>query len=438
MSLDEQIRAAESDPQRLEEIYQAARERDQVEAFRAALIARHAAAPDNVLLAAWTYRLESLAEGTGRPGRAINWRVAVPLSLLTGLIFWAISDVENFLVLGGLPQIFLWWAPIATTSALLFMAITAKKRYATAVALGVGVLAAAAYALVLAPAFRQDWASEQYVLLAVIHIPLLCWVALGLWAVGLNASVADRFAFLIKSLEVAIVAGLYLAAGVAFGGITVGMFAALGIELSELLLRLIAAGGIGLLPVLAVATVYDPRAAPADQDFEQGLSKFVATMMRLLLPLALGVGVIYVLVIPFNFFAPFERRDVLIVYNLMLFAIVGLLLGATPIRGGDLSPDLQRVLRIGIIVVASLAVLVSVYALSAVVTRTVQGALTPNRLTVIGWNTINIGILLVLVVSQLRTGREGWIEALQAVFSRATNAYLAWGLFLLIALPILF
>jgi hypothetical protein len=301
-----------------------------------------------------------------------------------------------------------------------------------------GVLAAAAYAILLAPVFRFDWASEQYLILATIHIPLLCWVALGVSALGIRSSVADRFAFLIKSIEVAIVAGLYLGAGMAFGGITIGMFAALGIELPEILLRLIAAGGFGLVPVLALATIYDPTATPAGQDFEQGLSKFIATMMRLLIPLTLVVLAIYITVIPFYFLAPFERRDVLIVYNLMLFAIVGLLMGATPIRGGDLSPSLRKLLRIGIIVVAGLVVLVSLYALSAVVYRTFQGGWTLNRVTVIGWNSINIGILLVLIATQIRKGREGWIEALQAVFSRATNAYLAWGLFVLIALPILF
>ncbi|MFN2284605.1 MAG: hypothetical protein ACK2UQ_09300, partial [Anaerolineae bacterium] len=373
-----------------------------------------------------------------KPGRAINWLAAVPLSILTGLIFWAISDVENFQVLDLVPQIALWWSPIAAISALIFMAITAKKGYGIAAALGLGLLAAAAYVVLLVPAFRASWGSEQYLLLAVIHIPLLCWVALGISILGLHSSTDDRFAFLIKSLEVAIVAGLYLGAGIAFGGITVGLFAALGIELPDILLRLIAAGGFGLLPVLALATIYDPTVAPSEQDFEQGLSKFIATMMRLLLPLTLVVLVIYILVIPFNFFAPFENRDLLIVYNLMLFAIVGLLMGATPIKGDDLLPNLQKLLRNGIIVVAGLAALVSVYALSAVVYRTVQGALTPNRLTVIGWNSINIGILLVLIVTQIRKGHDGWITALQAIFSRATNAYLAWGLFLLIAIPILF
>jgi multisubunit Na+/H+ antiporter MnhF subunit len=216
------------------------------------------------------------------------------------------------------------------------------------------------------------------------------------------------------------------------------MFFALGADLPALWIRLIAAGGFGLLPVLALATIYDPALPPSAQDFDQGLSKFVATMMRLLLPLTLSVLVVYLLVIPFYFFAPFESRDVLIVYNLMLFAIIGLLLGATPIKGDDLSPNLQKWLRVGIILVAILVELISFYALSATVYRTLQGELTPNRLTVIGWNVINIAILLWLIITQFREDREHWIDSLQKVFSLATNAYLAWGLFLLFAIPILF
>ncbi len=43
--------------------------------------------------------------------------------------------------------------------------------------------------------------------------------------------------------------------------------------------------------------------------------------------------------------APFRDRDVLIVYNVMLFAILGLLLGATPLRADAVSPRLGRALR---------------------------------------------------------------------------------------------
>jgi len=157
-----------------------------------------------------------------------------------------------------------------------------------------------------------------------------------------------------------------------------------------------------------------------------------------LLPLTLGVLVIYIFVIPFNFLEPFNNRDVLIVYNLMLFAIMGLLLGATPIRPDDLSPQLQKWLRIGILSVAILAVLVSIYALSAIAYRTIDGGLTINRLMTIGWNSINIAILLWLIYKQFKVERAKWVESLQSVFSLAANAYLFWVCFLLLAIPWLF
>ncbi|HBY06426.1 MAG TPA: hypothetical protein DEH22_01025, partial [Chloroflexi bacterium] len=355
-----------------------------------------------------------------------------------GLIFWALSDFQNTTILDHLPHLFLWWSPVATMSALIFMVMTARKNIVRGVALGLGLLATSAYVILLAPSLGAPTKVNYYLDLAAIHIPLLCWLALGISVLGFKSTTENRFAFLIKSIEVMITAGLYLIAGVAFGGITVGMFSALNITLSDLWLRLIIAGGFGLLPVLAIASVYDPTVAPGEQDFNQGLSKFIATMMRLLLPLTLGVLVIYIFVIPFNFMEPFKNRDVLIVYNLMLFAIMGLLLGATPIRVGDLSPQLQKWLRYGIIVVAILAELISLYALSATVFRTIDGGITINRLTILGWNTINIAILLWLLIKQFKTDRQKWVEALQAVFALATNAYLIWALFLVLLIPWLF
>jgi hypothetical protein len=438
MDFEVAIRAADSDAYKLEQLFQSAQQEGQSAAFRSSLLACYETAPDNLLYAAWYYRLQQSAAEPAKARRGVNWIAAVPLSILTGLIFWALSDVERLVVLDDMPQLILWWSPIVTMSALIFLALTAKNNYGRVAALGLGLLAVTAYAIILAPALDTPWLTEQYIVIAAIHLPLLCWIALGISVLGFHSSPDDRFAFLKKSIEVMIVAGLYLIAGMVFGGITVGMFAALGIELPEIWLRLIIAGGFGLLPVLAVATVYDPAKPPSEQDFDQGLSQFIATMMRLLLPLTLGVLVIYVFVIPFYFQEPYENRDVLIVYNLMLFGIIGMLLGATPIRGDDLSPGLQKWLRLGIIAVAILAVLISLYALSATASRTAEGGLTLNRLAILGWNVINIGVLLWLLYRQFKDGREKWIKSLQSVFSLTANVYMAWGLILLIAVPLLF
>jgi len=438
MDIDAEIRAAGANPRKLEQLYQAAREKGQTDIFQSALQACYEAESNNLLYAAWFYRFQQIADDSAKPRYSVNWIAAVPLSILTGLIFWALSDVERLIVLDEIPHLLLWWSPIVTMSALIFLALTARNNFGRALALGLGLLATTAYAIVLAPALDPPWMIDQYIVLVAIHIPLLCWIALGISVMGFNSSTEDRFAFLKKSIEVMVVAGLYLIAGIIFGAITLGMFQALSISLPDIWLRLIVAGGFGLLPVMAVATVYDPGKLPSEQDFDQGLSHFVATMMRLLLPLTLGVLAIYIIVIPFFFLEPYENRDVLIVYNLMLFGIIGLLLGATPIRGDDLSPTLQKWLRIGIIVVAILAVLISIYALSATVFRTVEGGLTLNRLTIIGWNIINITILLWLIYKQFKDGREKWIESMQSVFSLAANAYMVWGLFLLVAVPLIF
>jgi fumarate reductase subunit D len=136
--------------------------------------------------------------------------------------------------------------------------------------------------------------------------------------------------------------------------------------------------------------------------------------------------------------APFEHRDVLIIYNVMLFAVMGLLLGATPVTAADLSARLQSALRKAIMVVAVMVVIVSLYALAAVIYRTVGHGLTVNRMTVIGWNSVNIGLLVLLLYRQLRRGRKAWVRNLQKTFGDGIFAYTAWGVFVTIAAPWLF
>lgn len=442
MEYTKAIQVASSDPKRVEELYQVALQSGEEDGFRKGLETCYRDQPDNLLLAAWHYRLENTTDQQQKFGAetheraSSNWKLAVPLGVITGLIFWALSD-EKIQFLDHIPYLFLLWAPIATLLALGFLVFTAKRSYRRAVFAGVGLLGVCLYVLLIAPGQGQGY-HRHYLDLAAIHLPLLSWIALGLTILGLGSSYQNRFAFLIKSIEVAITAGVYLIAGVAFGGITIGMFAALSITLPEALTRLIAAGGFGLIPILAVASIYDPGLDPATQDFRQGLSKFIATMMRLLLPLTLVVLAIYLFVIPFNFMEPFQNRDVLIIYNVMLFAIMGLLMGATPIRAADLSERVQTALRNGILAVGILTVVISVYALSATFFRTLQGGVTINRLTILGWNTVNISILILMIYRLVRWERDKWAQSLQATFSTATVGYIFWSLFIMIAIPLIF
>ena len=181
--------------------------------------------------------------------------------------------------------------------------------------------------------------------------------------------------------------------------------------------------------------------------------------MRVLLPLSLIVLVIYLGFIPFNFKQPFQNRDVLIIYNAMLFAVMALLVGATPAPRTELAAGQAVWLRRGILAVAALALIIGFYAFAAIVYRTWQGEITPNRLTFIGWNIINIGILTALLVGQVGAqvagrrsqvasgGSEGegdefaelsWVQSLYGTYGAAAIAYAVWTLITIVAIPLLY
>jgi hypothetical protein len=429
-----EIQDAANDPERLEDLYQVSRQANEEAEFRADLQEVFEKSSDNILLSAWRSRFTHLPLPKSK--RITHWGMAVLLGIITGLILWAISDFQ-WLFLDKVPYFMLLWAPIATIPCLIYLAIISKRNYLYTSISSIGLIVACVYVLLVAPGL-SDLVSQDYLILMLITLPLLCWIAIGVAVMGFRSSDTNRFAFLIKSIEVMITAGVYLIFGMAFGAITLGMFAALNITPPDIIIRLIAAGGFGLISIMAVATVYDPQLSPESQDFNQGLSKFIFTMMRLLLPLTLLVLVIYLFVIPFNFMAPFQNRNLLIVYNLMQFAIIGLLIGVTPLKVDDLSIKLQTWLQRGIITVSILALVISLYALSAVIYRTLMDELTLNRTTIIGWNIINIIILFALILTQPRKTISGWHERLQKVFSKATIAYLFWSIFLIVVLPLIF
>jgi hypothetical protein len=433
----QEIISRKNNPQQLEALFQVARARHETGQFIADLEASFSGEPDNLLLQAWHYRLQSfMSEPRRLEGISGNWKLAIPLAILNGLVLWVLSG-PKLTFIHQVPWLALLAAPITAVFVMAFLALTAHKNYRRSLAVGIGLAFIVAIAILFAY-WVAVISSENYLILAALHLALLAWAGVGVALVGLAYDSHNRFAFLIKSLEVFIVGGIYLIAGMVFGGITLGMFQALSVELPEILMRLIAVGGAGLIPIIAVVTIYDPLAEPKDQDFTQGLSKFIGTTMSLLLPLTLGVLLVYLFVIPFNFFQPFKNRDVLIIYNAMLFAIMGLLVGATPIDLGEISPRLGSALRSGIIAVAILATLVSLYALSAILYRTATDAVTINRLTMIGWNIINIALLVMIVFRLLRSSTLPWNERIKAVFSLGAVAYVSWALLVILVMPFIF
>jgi hypothetical protein len=444
MSYQDKVSALGQDAELLEQAYHAARKAGETDAFKQAIDDSHTAAPENLLYAAWFHRLKYAA--TQAKDYAVAWAWVVPLAVINGLLFWWLSADRFMVTIEGfrgaernfMPAIFLLAASLSAVFVLVYLTVGGRKHWLLSAVIGILLLAASAYVLLTYPHTGTMPFQEQYLTLMVMQLPLLAWAGVGVFLVAGHRDPEDRFGFLIKSLEVFILGGLFVIAGGLFTGITIGLFDALDVDFPEVWQRLFIAGGAGLIPVVAVAVIYNPTVPPAEQAFDEGLSKLVALLMRILLPLTLLVLLVYLAFIPFNFRAPFDNRDVLIIYNAMLFAVVALLVGATPVNLAGISPRVARGLRWGIVAVAALALIVSLYALAAIVYRTALDRLTPNRLTFIGWNVVNISLLCLVLLFQARVKERRWVQGLHRAFAIGTVAYAVWTVAVILAIPWLF
>jgi hypothetical protein len=444
MSYHDRVNALAKDAEQMEQVYHAALEAGETDDFRRAIDDSHASAPENLLYAAWFHRLKHAAARAKRT--AVAWGWVLPLAVANGLLFWWLSDQRYMITIVGLrgnerdvlPTVVLLAASLAAVFVLVYLTAAGRKGWLLSAVTGIVLLAAGGYVLLIYPQMGPVPFQEQYLTLMVMHLALLAWAGVGAFLLAGHRDPENRFRFLIKSFEVFIVGGLFVIAGGLFTAITMGLFDALNVDFPELVQRLFVAGGVGMIAVVATAVIYNPTVPPAEQAFDEGLSKLVALLMRILLPLTLLVLLVYVAFIPFNFRAPFENRDVLIIYNGMLFAVVVLLVGATPVSLADISPRLARWLRLGIVAVASLALIVSLYALAAILYRTALDRLTPNRLTFIGWNVVNIGLLVLVLLYQARPKEGQWVRGLYRACSAGTVAYAVWTLAMILALPWLF
>ncbi len=447
MGYTELIRESGRDPARLEEMYQESVHAQTDVGFAAALQEIYTQEPDNLLYAAWHYRLASAASAlaagaAAEAARHIPWLLAVALAAANGVLLWLLSDTSMFKIRleSGMevPYFLLLWGPLAGAFVLAYLARTGALTWPwwgiLAAALGVS----AAYGLTTYVLVGGAAVQEQYVILAVLQIAVIAWTCVGIGVLhGLGDS-ESRFAFLLKSLEIFVLGGLFLSALIVLTMVTIGLFQALGIRLPELAQQLLIVGGAGMIPVLAVAILYDPTRSAGEQAFDGGLIRLLQMLLRLFLPVTAAVLAVYLCIVPFFFWRPFENREVLIIYNAMLFAVMALLVGVTPYTQAGIGVTQQRWLRRGIIAVAALAGIVSVYALAAISYRTLQEGLTPNRVTFVGWNLINTGLLAYLLIKQIGKDNLSWLGAVHQTFGIGALLYAAWSTIVVFGLPWLF
>lgn len=439
-TMKREIKAASGDPAALEHLYRSAKAEGNDATFKEALRRCEEAHPGNVLLEAWDHRLDlSVDREEGGGDAEKHWWTIIGGSVLFGLVSALLAGDKPPVPDPSEARMVFWvgWGPLVAVGLLGYLVRVErsrkrKMRYAIA-AIAVVILS---FYVGLTMGTRADDVAR----LGALHLPFISWAAVGAaLCFGYPNPARQAYAYLVKSVEAVLTGGIFFGAGGLFVGLTYGIFAVLGIELPEENLRLVAAWAVGAIPLLALGSAYDATVSPVSQDWQAGLTRTLRILSRLLLPLALGVLLVYVLwFIPAYFWKPFEEREVLLVYNATILAIMVLL---TVVVSGPFEPRSDRwraLLRYAVLGLGGLTVILNAYALAAVASRALGSGLTPNRLAVIGWNVTTLMILGSLGVRLWRGRQQPWRPVFHESIGLFAPLAAVWATLLLFALPVFF
>jgi hypothetical protein len=440
-----QIENASGDPVSLERLYRSTIESGEEAAFRQGIEQCAAKQPENILLSAWMCRFNQTPDADIQETPAEtehltrHWKVAVGTSVVLGLLYALFAGDKPPAPIPGEARSLFWisWAPLTALGTLFFVAMVERTperlpRYGIP---ALGIIPVALYVALLMWN-RSDNLAELFAL----HLPFLAWAAVGIaLTLGRPNPARQGYAFFIKSIEAILTGGIFFGAGMLFIGLTYGIFAVLGIKLPEEGLQTIASWGVGAIPILAIASVYNPALQASDQNWSTGLARILRILTRLMLPLALAVLAVYVLwFIPQYFWKPFQEREVLIVYNATILAILVLMTVTATGPDDHRSPREDTILRQAVLVLGGLTWLLNVYALAAIISRTIEFGLSPNRYVVLGWNVVTLVILAAVSIQLWRAKPDKWVYAFRESIARVAVLSLVWAFFVLIGLPIAF
>lgn len=447
MTLKSQIERARGDVAGLERLYRQVRVAGNDAAFREAMGKCAAENPGDILFSAWAYRLDvqstlPVVESAGQTveqSQNRRWWMAVATSVVLGILYAIFARGKLPIPIPSEADTLFWigWGPLTTLGILFYLAMVDRSwksiyRYA---GLAIAVIPIAVYTAVTAWSTTNDIA-----ILDAIHLPFVAWAAIGIALIlGHPDPARQCYAYLVKSVETVLAGGIYFAAVVIFLGLTYGIFAVLGINLPDDELQTVATWGLGAIPVLALASVYNPTAAPVAQNWTTGLIRILRILTRLILPLALGLLVVYIFwFVPAYFWRPFQEREALIVYNATILAILVLLTVVVSGPVEELSPRQDTILRYAVLALGGLTLLLNIYALAAIASRTFRFGLTPNRYAVFGWNVVTLLMLVVIGIRLWRGRLDSWVDIFRESIAHASVFAVAWALWALISLPLLF
>jgi hypothetical protein len=264
--------------------------------------------------------------------------------------------------------------------------------------------------------------------LACIHLPLLLWVLLGVSFTGESVkNSVKRLDYLRFNGDLAVMSALLVIAGGLMTGITIGLFALIGFQIEKFYFEYIVAFGLPAVPIFATFLT---------QTNPQIVSKVSPAIAKIFSPLVLVMLVIYLSAIIFSGKDPYNDREFLLLFNVLLVGVMALIFFSV----AESSTKEKQEWGIWVLLLLSIVtVAVNGIALSAISFRISEWGITPNRVAVLGGNVLMLVHLLIVTFMLFKTvTKKAAITEVGRSIVLYLPVYFIWTIIIVFIFPILF
>lgn len=265
------------------------------------------------------------------------------------------------------------------------------------------------------------------VMLSMIHAPLFLWCLFGLSFISFDyKNMAKRIAFIRFNGELLIMTGLFLIAGGMLTGVTIGLFSTIKMDIEGFYMENIAIIGGVSAPIISFYLI---RLYPTITN------KIAPVIARVFTPLVLITLVVYLVSLIFSQSNIFEDRDLLLLFNVMLIAVMALIVFSI----SELDKSKKKNINVFILLLlAFLTIITNSIALIAIISRVTDG-LTPNR-TVVLISNILIFVNLILIARNLYKSYfdPNQLNTVEQTVAKYLTIYAGYTIIVIFILPFLF
>ncbi|NOS86217.1 MAG: hypothetical protein HOP31_13830 [Ignavibacteria bacterium] len=269
--------------------------------------------------------------------------------------------------------------------------------------------------------------SSQTRILSALHFSFITWILLGASYVSFDlSSRTGRMLFLKRNGDMLILMGVIICCGMLLIMLSVAMFSVIEVKLDKVLENYVVIYGLVSAPLIAN---YMIESSP------KIISRVAPFISKIFTPLMLIAMTGFLTALIFFAKDPFNNREELIVFNVLLAAIIGVLIFSF---SGN-SENHRSVYNKILLLLSMEAMIINSIAVSAIVYRLFSFGVSPNRIAVLGANLLLFANLILITIKLIQFIRnKAAAENVESGMTVMLPYYAVWAVIIAVLMPMFF